>query len=169
MKQNINMKDQLSDIQSIIWGCPVRILMHLLRLMLVNYHLKLLTQGDIQILIQLTPAECCVPGAAKLSQFTSLLSARMLDEKRHKWGCPYPIILCGPSILLGTSVIMAPFEEWGPSLLFYISLHIVSCAGSCTLWTSVKNPGSLLLVIVTYRISSGSVLPSLFKKNFFLL
>lgn len=58
MKQNINMKDQLSDIQSIIWGCPVRILMHLLRLMLVNYNLKLLTQGDVQILIQLTPAEC---------------------------------------------------------------------------------------------------------------
>lgn len=33
-----------------------------------------------------------MPGVAKLSYSPSLLSARMLDEKRHKWVGPHPKI-----------------------------------------------------------------------------
>nr|KAF6461762.1 epithelial cell transforming 2 like [Molossus molossus] len=86
MKQNIDMKDQLSDIQRTICGCPVRIVMYLLLLMLMDKTLYRWQKETCrcQISSHLLNA-CCVPGTAKLSHFTSVLSARMLYEKRHTW------------------------------------------------------------------------------------
>lgn len=141
MKRNINMKDHLLDIQRLIWGCPVRILMHLLHLTL---------KKETGILMQLTSVEC-VPGAAKLSYSTSLLSARMLDEKRHRWAGPHPMISLSLSTLLGTTELMTRFEEWGHVfIVFYLPAHNIWCRILPT-EDICKNPRRPLLVICYLR------------------
>jgi hypothetical protein len=81
MKENIKMKEQLSDIERTIWGCPVRVLMSLLYLVVVS-----ITWSHWQRRHLDTNAAnlCAVPAPdrrCKLSHSTPWLTARKLHKK----------------------------------------------------------------------------------------
>lgn len=147
------MKDQLSDIRRTIWGCPVRVLMYPLYLMLMNVtsshwqRRQISTQLNMgDLLYHVLPSThishpCCLQGCC-MRRGTSGLD-------------PTPQLFCTLDSLLDTTVIPTPFEERGHIFhCFYLPAHSTMCRIS---QQNLRSP----LVAVTYRVSSGPTLPSL--------
>lgn len=89
------MKEQLSDVQRLVWGCPVCILMQLLWLTLGNRTLSL-AKGDMQIPAQPTQAVFATARELTAPAFSPWLQARC----RRGTCIVTPAPLCGWSALL---------------------------------------------------------------------
>uniref|UniRef100_A0A8D1XKE9 DH domain-containing protein n=1 Tax=Sus scrofa TaxID=9823 RepID=A0A8D1XKE9_PIG len=87
MKQNINMKDQLSDIQSIIWGCPT--LSEVNRYLIRVQDVAQLQCCDEEISFSLSTLVDTFPGNSDRTAkfYYNIRNAFILQGPKHEWIC----------------------------------------------------------------------------------
>ena len=119
-------------------------------------------KGDVQILIQLTSIECllCARGCQALIFHIPVIGKDARWEEAQVVLTPSHNFSAVWAPFLGLLWSRPPLRNGAVSLLFYISLHIVSGAGFCPLRTSAGILQVLCWLSVTYGISSGPILPS---------
>lgn len=118
MKQNSNKKDQLSDIQRSILGCPVRILMYLLHLLLMDktsYHWQK-RHTDVQ------SANICWMSAVCLMLPSPHISHPSIC-KDAKWAWAYPLTFVQSYLLSWYYCDHNPLWEKGHVFHCIISLY----------------------------------------------